>query len=195
MDRVLRGLLADYGHAMRRDAWLLLRDEERVRDLVQDVLIKVWQKCATFRGDSELFPWIKQVLRHRALDELDREPLQTALHDPQGQPLAEVETALRQMSDEPDNAPEARAQQAQYDAIYQRCMQRFIQEQPLAAQVLQWVVEDGLRPADIAVLLKRSPGATREFISQCRKKARIYLADWYLALALPQAGNVTGEAP
>ena len=51
------------------------------------------------------------------------------------------------------------------------------------ANVLAWVVEDGLSMDDIAGLLDRTPGATREFVSQCRKRARIHLADWY-ALAI-----------
>jgi RNA polymerase sigma factor (sigma-70 family) len=194
MDRALRALVADYGHALRRDAWSLLRDEERVRDLVQDVLLKVWEKCGSFRGDSELFPWLKQVMRHGAIDQLRRMVPETPLHDDQGQTLAEVETALRRISDEPDNQPEASAEQAQHDAIFQRCAARFAEEQPLAAQVMRWIVEDELQPADIAALLQRSPGATREFISQCRKKARVYFAEWYQALAASGATNSGGRS-
>ena len=44
---------------------------------------------------------------------------------------------------------------------------------------MTWIVEDGLSNDDIAQLLDRTPGATREFISQCRKRARVYLAEWY----------------
>jgi RNA polymerase sigma-70 factor (ECF subfamily) len=44
---------------------------------------------------------------------------------------------------------------------------------------MAWVVEDGLSIDDIADLLGRTPGATREFVSQCRKRARLYLGDWY----------------
>jgi DNA-directed RNA polymerase specialized sigma24 family protein len=50
---------------------------------------------------------------------------------------------------------------------------------------MTWIVEDGLSNDDIAELLNRTPGATREFISQCRKRARHYLAGWY-ALASEQ---------
>ena len=34
-----------------------------------------------------------------------------------------------------------------------------------------------------AALLERTPGATREFVSQCRKRARRYYAEWYALLA------------
>jgi hypothetical protein len=36
-----------------------------------------------------------------------------------------------------------------------------------------------LNNEQIAAILGRTPGATREFVSQCRKKARVYLAEWY----------------
>ena len=45
--------------------------------------------------------------------------------------------------------------------------------------MIAWIGEDGLDNEAIAQLLGRTPGATREFISQCRKKARVYLAEWY----------------
>jgi RNA polymerase sigma-70 factor (ECF subfamily) len=54
-----------------------------------------------------------------------------------------------------------------------------LKEDPVHANVMVWVVEDGLRNEDIAELLGRTPGATREFVSQCRKRARLYLAEWY----------------
>ena len=64
----------------------------------------------------------------------------------------------------------------------------FEQEDPLHAGVMTWIVEDGLSNDDIAQLLDRTPGATREFISQCRKRARRHLANWY-ALAGDQGGT------
>ena len=47
---------------------------------------------------------------------------------------------------------------------------------------MTWIVEDGLTNEQISELLDRTPGATREFISQCRKRARFYLAEWYAEL-------------
>ena len=45
--------------------------------------------------------------------------------------------------------------------------------------VIAWIAEDGLSNEEIADMLGRTPGATREFISQCRKKARLHLTEWY----------------
>jgi len=38
------------------------------------------------------------------------------------------------------------------------------------AGVISWIAEDGMTHEQIASLLGRTPGATREFISQCRKR-------------------------
>ena len=50
---------------------------------------------------------------------------------------------------------------------------------PAHAAVMTWIVEDGLSHGEIGQLLGRTPGATREFISQCRKRARHHFAEWY----------------
>src|SRR5271168_17269 len=59
LDRSFFAIL--YGGSLRT-----LRDPDAARDLVQDTFIKVWQRCASFRGDSELLPWIKAILRNAA---------------------------------------------------------------------------------------------------------------------------------
>ena len=56
---------------------------------------------------------------------------------------------------------------------------RFEEAAPSHAAVISWIAADGLSHEEIAQLLDRSPGATREFISQCRKRARVHLGEWY----------------
>ena len=68
------------------------------------------------------------------------------------------------------------------ERVFRRCFDRFRAAHPEHALVLGWVVEDGLDNAAVAALLDRTPGATREFISQCRKKARPHFAPWYALL-------------
>ncbi|MGQ3095148.1 MAG: RNA polymerase sigma factor [Roseateles sp.] len=172
----LRHMLNDYGGALRREAWRCLGEAEAAADLVQQTLIKAWQACASFRGESEIYPWLKTILRRGALDLLKERPTEP-LQEADGSPRAEVERALQQL--QPPPAPEALLARRQHADCWQRCAERFEREQPQAAAVLRWVVDDGLGATEIAELLGRSPGATREFISQCRKKARHYFADWY----------------
>ncbi|MDP3223943.1 MAG: sigma-70 family RNA polymerase sigma factor [Rubrivivax sp.] len=182
-ERALRVLHHDYAGALLNDAWQSLRNTEQAQDLLQETLLKAWRHCSSFRGDSELFPWLKQVLRHAVIDWLRRGRPESSIDEPGSAAAAELEDALRAHHGGPDDSPEGQLAQQQLDAVYRRCAERFAADHPQAAAVIRWIAEDDLGPAEIAQLLQRSPGATREFISQCRKKARHYFHDWYLLAA------------
>jgi RNA polymerase sigma factor (sigma-70 family) len=192
IESALKALYRDYGGPLLREAWLCLRDTEAARDLLQDTLLKAWRRCEGFRAESELFPWLKQVLRHGAIDRLRAQPDQVSVDDGAGALWPAVEAALRDSRPGEWQEPERLAQQRQCDEVYRRCAARFAADHPQAAQLIRWVVEDELTPADVAQLLQRSPGATREYISQCRKKARLYFADWYRLVA--QAPSADDQA-
>lgn len=169
-----------YGPALWREAWLALRDADLAQDLLQDTLLKVWRACASFRGDSQLYPWLQSILRRSAIDLLRRRRDEEPLDDEQGQLRPEVEQALT-LAAAPglQASPPERLQDQQAEQVFRRCAQRFATEHPQAAEVMRWIVEEELSPAQVAELLGRSPGATREFISQCRKKARRCFAEWH----------------
>ena len=178
IEGALRLLDRSYFGALYRESVRGLKDRESARDLVQDTFIKVWLRCATFQGDSELLPWIKSILRHGLLDRLRKSVDEVALDTVQDQP---GETLLRivELSEESIPQPDSDTARAQLDACFQRCWQRFEATSPAHALVMAWIVEDGLSHEQIGELLGRTPGATREFISQCRKRARLHLAEWY----------------
>lgn len=185
MEAALSAIYRDYRQALVHDGSQALGgDIELARDLLQDTLIKAWLACASYRGDSELFPWLKTIFRRNLVDLVRRRhperPL-PASDDDAG--TGEFEEALRAWRGAVDPAPEDALMVRQSEACFRACAERFAADQPLAAAVIRWVAEDGLGHDEIAALLQRSPGATREYLSQCRKKARVYFADWY-ALAL-----------
>jgi RNA polymerase sigma-70 factor (ECF subfamily) len=165
-----------------------LRDPDSARDLVQETFIKVWRRCATFQGESELLPWIKSILRHGLIDRLRRGGREVPLEDESDCASAQVRAEILELSIEEVSSPEAQLRRAQLDECFRRCWERFERAAPSHALVMSWIVEDGLTNEQVAALLGRSPGATREFLSQCRKRARIHLAEWYqLACALESA--------
>jgi RNA polymerase sigma factor (sigma-70 family) len=186
----LAALQRDYGRALLHEAVAALGDVQAARDLLQDTLIKAWQRCAQYRGESELYPWLKSALRHGATDLLRRRRPELPLTDDQGRVLAEVEIALQQLR--PATTPEQQASDAQLERLYRSCQASFQRDHPAAANVVRWIAEDGLGMDELAALLQRSPGATREHLSQCRKKARVYFRDWYL---LASAGPVPRSGP
>jgi RNA polymerase sigma-70 factor (ECF subfamily) len=186
IEQALRLLDRSYFTLLFRESLRGLRDTEQARDLVQDTFIKVWMRCATFKGDSELLPWIKTILRHGLLDRL-RQPEREVALDGEGERSAEMERRIAELSAHSVPQPDDEARRAQLDACFRRCWQRFEAAAPSHALVMSWIVEDGLTHEEIAALLGRTPGATREFVSQCRKRARVHLAEWY-ELAFGAAG-------
>ncbi len=178
IEQALRHLDRAFFAILYRDAVRTLRDPAAARDLVQDTFIKVWRRCSTFRGDSDLLPWIRTILRYGAIQVLRGSVREVPLDDHDGL-TDEASRRLYEMSVEGNPTPERLVRQSEQADQFRRSWQRFLREDPLHANVMTWVVEDGLSNEDIAELLDRTPGATREFISQCRKRARYYLADWY----------------
>jgi len=184
----LRVVDREHGARFYREAAAALRSWQAAEDVVQDAMVKVWQRCATFRDAGDPIAWIHQIVRHTLLDALRQRtvqaPREEPLHDGDGQLTQQAEAAVRGLSVHGVATPERALAEHQVETVFRRCFEEFAAAHPEHATVLRWVVEDGLDNAAIEALLERSPGATREFISQCRKKARPFFAAWY-ALVSP----------
>ncbi len=178
IEQALRELDRSFFTLLQRDCLRTMRDADLARDVVQETFIKVWQRCATFQGDSELLPWIKSILRHNALDRL-RKPKVEVPMEYDGAVAVEVDRKIAEFAAHSRPQPEDEALRRQLDECFARCWKQFETAAPAHAAVMTWIVEDGLTNDQISELLGRTPGATREFISQCRKRARVHLAEWY----------------
>lgn len=178
IERALRLLDRSFFTTLHARARRVVRDADAARDVVQETFIKVWQRCASFAGDSELLPWIDAILRNGLLDRLRR----TARDEPfdEHSPMnTELSMRIVELSQRDIATPDDEATRAQHAECFRRCWQRFEAAAPTHAAVISWIAADGLSHEQIADLLGRSPGATREFISQSRKRARQHLAEWY----------------
>jgi RNA polymerase sigma factor (sigma-70 family) len=178
IERALRELDRSFFAILYQGSLRTLRDPDAASDLVQETFIKVWQRCATFRGESELLPWIKAILRHGAIARLRRPSREIAMENELGL-TDEAAQGIAALSVEHNPTPDEIARQRERAQEFREGWARFQQAHPLHASVLAWVVEDGLSIDDIAQVLDRTPGATREFVSQCRKRARAHLGGWY----------------
>lgn len=179
----LRVFDREHGAQLYREAATVLRDWHAAEDVVQDALMRAWQRCRDFRGDGSPLAWVRQIVRHAVLDRLRQRRPEVPLDDADGQLLPDVEQAAARIAIENDGGVDRLLHERQVEQVFRRCFDRFAAAHPEHAITLRWVVEDGLDNAAIEELLGRSPGATREFISQCRKKARPYFADWYALVA------------
>jgi RNA polymerase sigma-70 factor (ECF subfamily) len=178
IEQALRALDRSFYAPLFGDCLRVLRDAEAARDLIQETFIKVWRRCASFRGQSELLPWIRSILRNGALDRLRRAPQEVPLEADDGV-STETEQRIAELSARNVPTPADEALRRQLAECFARCWDRFERAAPEHAAVMSWIVEDGLSNEEISQLLGRTPGATREFISQCRKRARRHFAEWY----------------
>ena len=178
VEAALRALDRAFFGPLHRDCMRAVHDADLAHDLVQETFIRVWQRCATFQGDGELLAWVQAILRNLILDRL-RKPVREVPLERDGEMPFEVERRVAELSRESVLRPEDEAARRQLAVTFQRCWERFEQAHPAHATVMRWIAEDGLTNEDIAHLLGRTPGATREFVSQCRKRARPHFAEWY----------------
>ncbi len=189
IERALRELDRTLFARLYRECRRSIRDHDAAEDLVQEAFIKVWRHCASFRGDSELLPWIRVILRRTILDRLRKGEREVTLDDVQFEAATDAAAIANGGTATTDRA----ARQAEIQSVFDACWQEFRATSPTHAAVMGWIVEDGLSNAEIGELLGRTPGATREFISQCRKRARIHLARWHALAAADGADDTAGD--
>jgi RNA polymerase sigma factor (sigma-70 family) len=178
IEKALRSLDRHFFATLHARAHRVLRNADAARDLVQETFIKVWQRCGTFQGSSELLPWIDAILRHGVLDFLRRGAREVPFDDSNAV-NTELSMRIVELSQRDVPTPDDEARREQLADCFRRCWARFEEAAPAHAAVISWIADDGLTHDEIGALLERSPGATREFISQCRKRARVHLAEWY----------------
>jgi RNA polymerase sigma factor (sigma-70 family) len=178
IERALRALDRSFFAVLYRESLRVVRDADGARDLVQETFIRVWRRCATFRAESELLPWIRVILRNAILDRLRRTTSEVTM-DTDGSGDRALAERIAELSAELVPTPDDETRRRQLAECFAKCWRSFEAAAPQHAVVMSWIVQDGLGNDEIAVLLERSPGATREFISQCRKRARPHFAEWY----------------
>jgi RNA polymerase sigma factor (sigma-70 family) len=187
--QVFKQIHRDYASGLMRECMACLHDSHQAQEVVQEALLKAWQSCGQFRGQSQLFPWLQKIARNKAID-LVRGRTTTPIppDDADESAWAEVQHKLSLLgaSDLPDDIVHSRRLLESY-RVHEA---RFALCEPEAAAMIRWIAEDGLTLAEVAELLGRTSGATRQYLYQCRQKARRHLAPWYREV---QAGRPMAE--
>jgi RNA polymerase sigma factor (sigma-70 family) len=179
LEQALLALDRSYFALLYRECARSVRDQDAARDLVQDTFIKVWRRCTTFHGASDLLPWMRAIQRRAILDWLRKPRREVPMDTIGGELTPEAERGIAELSAQQVATPVDAERRREMQACFQRCWRRFESAAPSHAAVMTWIVEDGLSHEEIGTLLGRTPGATREFISQCRKRARQHFSEWY----------------
>lgn len=142
--------------------------EAEAEDLVQDVFVKVVRACGEFRGEARADTWLWAIARNSLISRLRGRLPDMPLEDLDLDQLCATNPALQAAA--PDAAPPGGV-----DDCVQRGIGYFGADFPDRARAIGFLVIEEWSVEDIARALGRTPGATREYLSQCRKKLRPYI--------------------
>ena len=144
--------------------------DAEAEDLVQDVFVKVVRSCGDFRGEARADTWLWAIARNSLMSRFRARLPDMPLDDLDLDQLCATNPALQAA---PPDAPASGG----VDDCVQRGIARFGTDFPDRARAIGFLVIEEWSVEDIARALGRTPGATREFLSQCRKKLRPYIED------------------
>ena len=135
--------------------------EKDLEDIFQDTVVKIWRGADNYSGQGEARSWMWAIARN-VLTDYQRKHFGRAEHVP-----------MNGDEDDPDPpAPPMKDEDAS-DCVEQG-IDAFAIKDPERAYALQlWVAEVDVR--DIADRLGRSYGATRQFLTECRKKLKPFV--------------------
>lgn len=145
--------------------------DEEAADLLQETFIKVYRSADKFQGQSKVSTWIWTIARNCMLDYLRAK---------------RTDDSLDAMLEE-GSSPEALVVSPEHEdqGHIRDCVQRgfaaFAEAFPERAHAMRLAAFEGWDMDELAGFLSRTPAATREYISQCRKKLSAFLEpcrDW-----------------
>jgi RNA polymerase sigma-70 factor (ECF subfamily) len=137
-------------------------------DIVQEAFIKIVRHCDTYNGNSPLVAWLWTIARNCMNDHFRRTKTRATenLDDDGWSALEEASDAMRTF-DTPVTT-------GTLEDCVERGFTEFAKKFSERAHVLSLMME-GFDTNYIASIIQRNHGATREYISQCRKKIEEYL--------------------
>jgi RNA polymerase sigma factor (sigma-70 family) len=147
--------------------------DEVAADLLQETFIKIYRSADQFQGQSKVSTWIWTIARNCMLDYLRSHKSHESLDElhEEGGPM---EALVEQGHEE----------QAHIQDCVQRGFLAFAKSFPDRAHAMRLAAFEGWNMDELADFLSRTPAATREYISQCRKKLTPFLEhcrDWLVA--------------
>lgn len=160
--------------AYRRPLLLFLRGRgmslEQAEDVVQGVFEQLLHKAHTFRGESALSSWLYTLARNLAVS-MHRSQAKEFMLDEEG--WREIEASL---PTEDDPSPLGTCDpKVALQECYEKAYALFAKSHPAAAEAIYLVVEHDWSGQDLAKHLNRAYGATREYLSQCKKKLKQFM--------------------
>ena len=136
-------------------------------DLTQDTFVRVIREAGTFRGDAQFSTWLWVLARNVMIDAWRRRGATGLMQSLDADGFEEPV--------DPGESPHRQVERAELVDCVRRRFGEFAARFPQRAQALIWVVSEKMTSSQIAEIIGRSAGATREYLSQSRKKLNAYL--------------------
>jgi RNA polymerase sigma-70 factor (ECF subfamily) len=140
--------------------------DEEASDLLQETFIKVYRSADKFNGQSKASTWLWVIAKNCMLDYLRSKKNTESLDEMLDAEIFDLEIVSGM------TCPED--QMTIQDCI-KRGFTAFGEQHPDRVDVMRLVVFEEWDMDDVAQFLSRTPAATREYISQCRKRLREFL--------------------
>lgn len=137
-------------------------------DVVQEIFVKIVRHCDAYNGESPIEAWLWRIARNCMNDHFRSSNARPAesLTEEEWDTLEGESEAMRTFDPPPANET--------LEDCVQQGFAEFTKRFPERAHALSLVME-GFDTAHIAAAIQRTPGATREFISQSRKRIEEFL--------------------
>lgn len=146
--------------------WYFIRhrvSKETAQDIVQDTFVNIVKGYESFRNECDFSAWLWTVARNTMLGHFRKNSKHVNNID------VSVEADTTSVSNKNN-----------YESLedcVQQAIDNFSQHEPDRAKVLTLAAIEGWSSQEIAIFLERTAGATREYISQCRKKVKQFMAE------------------
>lgn len=140
--------------------------DEDAADLLQETFVKVFRGAASFGGKSKASTWIWSIARNCMLDHMRAKWPKESFDELLDADMMEMEAVA-------DTS--CLAESMDIKNCIEKGFTEFSHQHPERASVMRLSVFEEWEIEEVADFLSRTPAATREYLSQCRKRLRQFL--------------------
>ena len=152
-ESALNELYEEYGKRMYAYALRLTNDPDKAEDVLQDVLVTVWRKASSYRGEGRFIAWLLGIVHHTSMNAMRHVSI----------PLSdEMEESLPS----PAGSPESQTQQEQQNAWVREGLQSM---SPEHRAVLELVFYHGLSLEEVSQVCQCPLGTVKSRLAYARQ--------------------------
>lgn len=155
----IKGLYEKYGHHFKQFFRRHRLSLETAEDLLQETFVRIVTGLESYRSEGTFEGWIWAIARNTLMSHLRERKADVSLDA-----MATHEAQELLTESQPSGSNPAAA-----DCV-KRSFERYMKAQPECAETLVRVVVDGWGYTELAQFRQSTYGATREYLSQCRKR-------------------------